>query len=442
MYESGGIMIPFHPLPYARHDCPSCRRPLQVRGWYMPGMRPLADLFCAGCGREYYGDLAAAQALYTPMLVERSEGKVYDRYGVAWFAKWLESAYASRSNDPVPLVVEEFRTVRRPVLLNCLDRVYGHALLKLLNAQHYLDRHADMDLIVLVPRYLRWMVPDGVAAIWTADIPLRAGACWNDWLAGELARLVGRYQECMLSIALPHPHPDDFDIERFTRVPVFPEERWRDALRAPLVTFIWREDRLWLGPGNSVRNIAWKLRRKAGISSSRLPEQRRRMLELAGIIRKSLPGCRFAVAGLGEPGELPGWMEEHRIARPDTDQEREWCRLYSRSHLVIGVHGSNLLLPSAHAGAVINLMPADRWPNMLQDMLIVRSDPREAMLQYRLLPVAMPLEEIGEIAVALLASRNALMLHMGREYSLHERARPGLFAERRLEMKELMDGKE
>ena len=430
-------MIPLHPVPQSGHSCPSCGCSLQVRGWYMPGMRPLADLFCAGCDRAYYGDLAVAQALYTPMLIEQGSGEVHDLYGVPWFAKWLGSAYAGRSSEPVPLSVEEFRPVRRPVLLNCIDPIYGHAVLKLLNAQHYLDARKELDLILLVPRYLRWMVPDGAAAVWTVDLPLRRGAEWNDWLAGEIARLVEPYDECLLSVALPHPHQDDLDIERFTRVAPFPEELWRDALSAPVVTFIWREDRLWLDKRNDMRNLAWKIQRKVGISPSHLPKQVKNVAELAGHIRRRIPAARFAVAGLGTTGEFPGWIEDHRATRLDAAGERGWCELYARSHLVIGVHGSNLLLPSAHAGAVINLMPMDRWPNMLQDMLLRRADAREALLHYHLLPISMPLDEVSAFAVALLGNRNALMLHMGRKNSARNAAETGLFAKRRLELEDL-----
>ena len=70
--------------------------------------------------------------------------------------------------------------------LNCLDTLYGHGLLKLLNAQHYLEQCPEMELVVLVPHYLRWMVPEGVAEVWTLDLPVRRGVEWNDWVAQKI----------------------------------------------------------------------------------------------------------------------------------------------------------------------------------------------------------------------------------------------------------------
>lgn len=182
-------MIRLHPAPDAEHNCPYCELQLDVRGWYIPGMRNLAAMVCPKCGRSYYGDLPAGHGLYYPMLLQRDNGRVHDVNGVPWFADWLRLSYASRSTTPLGFSVEEQRGIRKPILLNCLDTVYGHCLLKLLNAQYYLDQRPDLDIIVLIPRFLRWLVPDGTA-IWTVDLPLSRGTEWSDWLAEQLHKRV------------------------------------------------------------------------------------------------------------------------------------------------------------------------------------------------------------------------------------------------------------
>jgi hypothetical protein len=183
-------MIPLHPTPDAEHLCPYCDVEMQVEGWYIPGMRNLVRTLCPICGRAYYGDLPAGQGLYSPMLLEVDSGVVHDRVGVPWFAAWLRDSFASRNMARLDYRVEQRRQIERAVLLNCLDTLYGHCLLKLLNAEHYLDNSPDLGLIALVPRFLRWLVPEGVAAIWTVDLPLDQGTQWNDWLAGEVRRRI------------------------------------------------------------------------------------------------------------------------------------------------------------------------------------------------------------------------------------------------------------
>lgn len=48
-----------------------------------------------------------------------------------------------------------------------------------------------------------------------------------------------------MSVAFSHPHSEDFDIERFTRTAPFPLKDLGNHDNRPVITFIWREDRLW-----------------------------------------------------------------------------------------------------------------------------------------------------------------------------------------------------
>ncbi|MCA1634740.1 MAG: hypothetical protein LC802_13870 [Acidobacteria bacterium] len=406
-------MIRLHPLTEADHECPHCRVRLSVEGWHIPGMRCLADLRCASCRREFYGDLAAGQALYTPMLLEKATGAVYDPHGVEWFAEWLRQSYARRSEAPVPFDVREHLPVtRRVVLLNCLDTLYGHSLLKLLNAQSYLDWRTDVDLIVIVPAFLAWMVPDGVAQVWTLGLPLRRGTEWNEWLAREIRRRIEAFQSVSLSHALSHPRPDDYRIERFTRVEPFPLDEWEARLKRPTVTFIWRDDRPWSAPfGDMPHTRRERLKLLIRRPSDSTDMQHRHVSVLAEALRQDWPALDFAVAGLSETGSgegLPAWVEDLRRPSTDDEGERRWCERYAASHVVVGVHGSNMLLPSGHAGAVVELIGPERWGNFTQDILFHEAnDCRETLFRYRFLPDSTPPLALAQLVSLLLRGRES-----------------------------------
>ncbi|MCI0550630.1 MAG: hypothetical protein L0287_06725 [Anaerolineae bacterium] len=378
-------------------------------------MRGLADLRCECCGREFYGDLSSGQALYSPQLLEKTTGFVHDPYNVSWFTKWLRESYANRLSTPLELSVKEHRPLRQPaVLLNCLDTLYGHCLLKLLNAQYYLDHRQDLDLIVMIPRFLEWMVPDGVAQAWIVDLPLRRGTEWNDWLAAELNRRIGELPVCWLSVAFSHPHPNDYNIERFTRVQPFPVDEWEIRMRRATITFIWREDRLWLTPktssnGRSARLVHRLERRRA---STPLDQQSQRVLALAMALRQKWKTLDFAIVGLGKPGGMPDWITDLRRTDINEATEHIWCERYASSHIVIGVHGSNMLLPSAHAGAVIELVPPDRWSNILQATLFRQNDPRATAFRYRYFPLNTSVDDLTPAVSALLTANRFMTLSM------------------------------
>ena len=405
-------MIRLHPLPDVDHHCPFDTTRLLVVGWHIPGMRNLADLRCPTCGREYFGDLPAGHGRYYPMLLDKKTGDVHDPRSIAWFADWLRQSYAHRSDEPLGWETEEFRPLRTPLLLNCLDTLYGHCLLKLLNAQYYLDKRPEFDLVVLVPRFLRWLVPAGVAAIWTVDLPLRRGTEWNDWLAAAISTRLEKYRDVWLSIAYSHPHPQDVAIERFTRVQPFPVDQWPERLQRPAITFIWREDRLWGEQGTLGRLRRWVTASgvKLGARGMCLPrqEQLRRLGLLATGLRQAFPALDFAVAGFGTPGGLPHWIEDLRTTALDPAGEKAWCDRYALSHVVLGIHGSNMLLPSALAGATIELMPTERWGNVIQDLLLPDLDCRETLLRYRVVPSSISVQELAAIIVSFLRSYDSL----------------------------------
>jgi hypothetical protein len=412
-------MIRLHPIPESNHQCPFCRTVLESRGWHIPGMRNLADLRCEDCGREFYGDLASGQALYTPMLLEKETGTVHDSFGVEWFAEWLRTSYANRSDDSLPFDVRERSPVTREVvLLNCLDTLYGHSLLKLLNAQHYVDRRPDVDLIVIVPSFLEWAVPDGAAEVWVVGLPLRRGTEWNDWLAREIRRRLETLPGVHLSPAFSHPHPDDYAIERFTRVKPFPLEEWSVRLARPTVSFIWREDRLWESAG-AAPDYLQKLKRRINLSVKRTDAQSRKVTAAAFALRREWPTLDFAVVGIGKPGGLPVWMSDLRRENLDTATEREWCERYAASHVVVGVHGSNMLLPSAHSGSVVELIGADRWGNFFQDILFRGDDCRDMFFRYHFAAHATTPDELALILSLMLRGYPKFLRLMGREFCRH-----------------------
>lgn len=125
-------MIALHPAPESRHPhtCPDCAVGLEVRGWYIPGMRNLADLVCRRCAREFYGDLPSGHGLYMPILLDRESRRMYDRHEGAWFAGWLRESYARRGAEPLGFAVEEIRPLRDAVLL--LPSAHARAVVELM----------------------------------------------------------------------------------------------------------------------------------------------------------------------------------------------------------------------------------------------------------------------------------------------------------------------
>ncbi len=381
-------------------------------------MRNLAEMKCTGCGREYFGDLPSGQGLYTPVLLDKETGAATDCGQAPWFSDWITASFAKRSSEPLGFEVRQFSARKnKVVLLNCLDTLYGHSLLKLLNAQHYIDYEPNTSLIVMVPPFLEWMLPEGVSEAWVVDLPLRRGTEWNDWLANEISQRLEATPEVSLSVAFSHPHADSFDIERFTRVKPFALENF-DLQTDPVVTFIWRGDRVWESKDPATATRIRKIKQRFG-RAEESHEQTKKIIRFADCLRTEYPELDFAVAGIGESNGMPKWISDLRLTTLNARAEREWCERYAKSHLVVGVHGSNMLLPSAHAGGVIELIGEDRWGNYLQDILFRRSDPREMLFRYRFVPHSVQPEVLSTIASTILRYEDFRRL-MSPEFCKHK----------------------
>lgn len=95
-----------------------------------------------------------------------------------------------------------------------------------------------------------------------------------------------------------------------------------------------------------------------------------------------------------------------------TDTEKTLCKINSESRVVLGVHGSNMLLPSAHAGMTIDLMPDDRWGNFAQDVLYQENDVRMSSYRYRYVPINQKPNHLHKIVIPMVLHQNNFVKFM------------------------------
>jgi FkbM family methyltransferase len=383
---------PLRPEPERAGECPRCGDPLRVRALRLPGWRLLVDGDCGSCGRRYLQDLPTGHGLVYPASLDLATGELHDPVGGGWFARRLERSYLRPDGQPVALEVRGDAGGAPAVLLPCLDPVYGHALLKLLNATRHL-RDGARALVVLIPAALEALVPDGVAETWIVGEPVGRLGGWLLELEPRLARELDRLGDCVLSPAFPHPHPSTYDLG--LHVAGIDAERSGE----PSIVLALRDDRTW-GADRAA--------------------QARNVGELWERLRERLParaGC--AAIGVGEPGGLPAGFCDLRASAPDVARERAWLARLRGADLAIGVHGSHLLLPSGLACATIELLPASRFGNALQATLVRERDPVLALAAHRTIPGSDDLsdvaaERVAALAAAVLAtSERVRLLHAG-----------------------------
>lgn len=388
-------MIEIKPNINHQSNCPYCQASLEPFNVRWQGIHIYVESKCISCQAHLWEGLRVGHAEHKPFQIDPVKGSLLGLDSTkAWLSKSILQSLQNIEHQNIDISKEIFRECQKVILLNCIDSMYGHCLLKLLNAQRHLEHHSEYGLIVIVPKFLRWMVPEGVAEIWTVPISLRKGQCYYPSFSQFVEEELKRFEQVYVSKA--YLHPSQFDITRFTGVPKhsFEQEEYK-------ITFIWRENRLWCR--SKMLNLGLLI-------------QNWRVKKLFEKIRAQVPEAKFAITGLGMHTTFPDWIEDLRVDRFDEKIERQICKLYSESRLVIGIHGSHMLLPSAHAGMTLDLIPNKRWGhswgNFAQDILYQETDPRLAAFRYRYLPAQTSINEIVDISLNMLLRDRNFCLNM------------------------------
>jgi hypothetical protein len=363
----GLIVLKIFPVLDFSAQCPLDGQALNLENFLIPGMRCLAEGNCPTCNRHYFIDLPIAHALGTPMILDRDSGHVYGTDKSPWFKNQLRQSFAQPVHQEMIPIVHHFFAAEQVIIINCLDYLYGHALLKLLNVQRHLQENPELGCCVIVPSPLLHLVPAGVAEIWEVPITIKESWNWFPTLATWIQHKCQSYQACFLSPAYAHPSHRVYDLSKYVRN--LPDISAQITEFQPIILFSYRQDRPW---GRSQRG------------------QQRHLQALYQRLNRQFPQMAFVLVGFGTSHGIRtsrANVIDLRVDQLTPDQDRLWLAYMSKADCAIGVHGSNMLLPSGLAKSTVELLPRSRQGNFFQDILIPAdlSDPREIGYRYRFL---------------------------------------------------------
>jgi len=358
--------------------CPKCFRKATVKEIMMPAFFTMTNCYCKNCEFEFYETLPVGHSIIDTLIIGKADGKFYGSNAKkTWLSDAVVKALVSEKREPVQIKKHIYAKYDDVIILNTLDFLYGHVLLKLYNSSYHLEHHKNLGLIVIVPTSFEWLVPKGCAEVWVVDLKLSELAYFHSSIQSFLRKEFERFTSIYLSKAYSHPELTSIDIAQFTCCKPFDLETFSHV--PPTFTFILREDRWWFG--GYIDYWFYRFCRKLGAlkMGSRVLSMRQNQLVRRTItrIRKKLPDAVFFIVGLGTTGNFSGHAQDERKNSISELVERDWCKIYARSQVVIGVHGSNMLLPTAHAAGCVEILPEDRYGNIVQDISVRYADRKQ-----------------------------------------------------------------
>lgn len=397
-------MIQIKPYTSTKSSC-NCGGNFYFSEFLWQGLHICEKLICSSCNKIRINSLPVNQSTLGQYSFYPDSGLIIDKNGNIvpdnWFSEKLRSVEIPVKEDVV-IEIEKIKYFEEVLILNTLDYVYGHSLLFLLNLQRIIKAEKKIGIIVIVQPMLKWLVPkQDIAEIWTVKLGFQKLNNFYPILSEKINSELNRFQKVWLSKGHLLPTNENIQIELFTGIKPYD---FSNEPSSPRITFIWREDpdRLW------IRNIfLLKGFKKLGFRRILLPLQHLRVILLLNYLKNRL-GIRFtySVAGLGKHGRFPSFIHDQRVNLFTEEAEKNLCSIYAESVLVLGVHGSGMLLPSAHAGMTISLMPSRRWGNFAEDILFTEQDLRLASFQRRIVPLNLCLCDLRDIVFDMVTGRD------------------------------------
>lgn len=379
--------------------------------WCMPGLWNFAKCVPEGGGNAFYTDLPYSMGVQAPMTVDAVTGAVNGPPTLQWSIHNLAAAWIDRVTKPVEITVETRRPVKRAVLMNCLYPWWGDAVNLLWRVKQLRQSklaEQEIGIVALITPAMRWLLPPEIDEVWVVPDGVSFNRKWNEGLDTAIHAQVAKLDECFLPVLFQPTMLTPEDVKANTGITPFPRDQWLERLKEkPVVTYMYRPDRCW-APGDSVwhkieeklpRGRLGRLRQKLAKlqNESDANSQYRNVVETANSLRLRFPNLEFAVCGTGTKMALPSWMKDMRVDKADAKSNRASCEQCARSHVLVGINGSHMVLPSAFPGALVMLSPKHMWFDPLNGCFTTIDDPREAVFTYRMLPANTTAQQVADI---------------------------------------------
>lgn len=367
-------LLTLQPLDLPSPRCMDCQgERVNLLNVFFQGVHTLVDCVCASCNSEFYATLPiGASATFTVAFAKDGSRSTYHSRAKLWHAEPLiKSMIEPTQSEGAKIQVQRFSKRKNIVLLNCLDPCFGHSLYRVFHILHLKRSYTELGIVAIITPNFEWLVRDHVAELWIVDQPANR---LNDCVPGLdyfVKSQLPRFEKVSLSRAsFSNPHGS---INLYDIIPSQPFPLYRYALLPFRIVFVLREDRFWLR--SKILNFIFFASVKFKMKKLARPllawRQNQLYARVAKRIKKQCPQVELYAVGLGKAGKLNPNMQDHRLQTMTEQDELRWLRLYAQSQLVIGVHGSNMILPTSLSAGFIEILPRYKIDHLAEDTALV-----------------------------------------------------------------------
>lgn len=332
------------------YRCPECGGRIFIKDFFVIGAMNLADLECRKCRGQFLAELPVLFGIQYQTIIDKKKLEIKDTAREDWALRLLNS-YQNQHYEEIKIIHKIIEDKKDIILINCLNYCYGHSLWKILNSSRYIDKYGkDFGICLIIPYQLQHLIPEGVSEILEVVLPFNKYQEWFNSINEKIHNLIAQKNSCYLAVNHYTLIPQSYNISKF---PIL-RKRVQEKKNYKSIIFLYREDqRIW---------------------GFNLWHQQRNIKQLFKYLKNYYPNLRFILIGIGKRKKFDKEIIDLREEKFDINLEKRWLEEYRMADCAIGVHGSNMNLPSILVKHMINLVPEYKYANALEDMRLDPSD--------------------------------------------------------------------
>jgi len=338
-----------------KERCPKCDNQLQIDTFYFYGWRSLYDCSCEGCKDSFLMDMPIFSGIPYPAIYDKKKKKIINSIP-SWWGNPLGLIENNICDTKIISDIKIHQVNNKVILFNLLDIVYGHSFMRLEKLTYYLDNadYETYDLFVLIPKQLRYLIEKYEDSISLIEISLAFPQ--YKYFYTEIDHVIKynikHYDEIYCEM-LKYPQQEMIKLDKLN----LPIQKWVNEIKK--VVIVYRKDRT---VGINRRNQYYFYKKL--------------------ICRLSTLNIEIIMIGDKDKYDFK-YITDMRVKQFDKDTDLKWNNACSGA-ISLGVHGSNLLIPSLCSAYNIEFVNYDKLYNFGQATAFLETlNQQETIQKYR-----------------------------------------------------------
>ena len=334
--------------------CSYCAKPLILNDFYFYGWRNLYECRCTKCKANFLIDMPIFSGIPYPAIYDKKKGVINNV--ASWWGEPLENISSKLLEKVIVNDIKTNKQNNKLIIFNLLDFVFGHSFMRLERLTYYIDNQdfKEYDFLVLVPSQLRYLLSKFEDTISIVEIKASFSK-YKYFYANidkEVKKITHNYSNVFCEM-LKYPQQEFIKLENLH----LPINKWVKDIKK--IVIVYRKDRV-IGVTNRAQFIFYK--------------------KLISMVNK----LDIEIFMIGDKDTyFFNKVNDLRVVEFDKNTDILWNETCSGA-ITIGVHGSNMLIPSLCSAYNLEFVSYDKLYNFGQATAFLESmNQQETIQKYR-----------------------------------------------------------